>query len=226
MEIPSYDAGVVKEMKSRWATRSTRVGAAVLEANAAAPGPRRPRCNARTRAGRFRTRAGSRRGRRLVDSPCRTIAISPTGVIELLVRVGDTVRRAEPDHLESDKASMEIPSSHRPASSGTEVKIGARVSKAADACCSRRRRPRPAPAPAPAASGPGPCAAAAARAGGAERPCDRRAAAAHPTAPPLNLRMPRRRSASRAELGVPLEEVKAAAARAHHAVRPRDLRQV
>ncbi len=52
------------------------------------------------------------------------------GVIELLVKVGDTVKAEQSlITVESDKASMEIPSSHGGVVKALKVKIGDQVSE-------------------------------------------------------------------------------------------------
>src|SRR5262245_44623887 len=97
-------------------------------------------------------------------------------IIELLVKPGDTVK-AEQSLLtvESDKASMEIPSSHAGVVKELLVKLGDKVSEgssvllldaeggaAAPAPAAAARSPAPAPAPAAAAPAPMPAAAPAA----------------------------------------------------------------
>lgn len=81
-------------------------------------------------------------------------------VIELLVKVGDTIKAEQSlITVESDKASMEIPSSHAGVVKELKVKLGDKVSEgslvlvleASDAATSA---PAAAPTPAPAASAP------------------------------------------------------------------------
>ncbi|MDA8453473.1 dihydrolipoyllysine-residue acetyltransferase [Acidovorax sp. GBBC 3334] len=107
------------------------------------------------------------------------------GVIELLVKPGDTVK-AEQSLLtvESDKASMEIPSSHAGVVKELKVKIGDQVSEgsvivvleaAADAGAQPEAKAAPAPAPAAAAAkaeAPAPAPAAAAPAPAASGPIE------------------------------------------------------
>ena len=77
------------------------------------------------------------------------------GVIELLVKVGDTVKVEQSlITVESDKASMEIPSSHAGVVKALKVKVGDRVSKGSvdrDDRGRGRRAPRRRRAPAAAA---------------------------------------------------------------------------
>ncbi len=102
-------------------------------------------------------------------------------VIEVLVRPGDTIRPEQSlVTVESDKASMEIPSSHGGVVRELKVKLGDRVSQGTvllvvEAAGAGAQAPRPAaPAPAPAAA-PAPvvtAAPAAPSAGGADLDCD------------------------------------------------------
>src|SRR3990167_4916559 len=108
------------------------------------------------------------------------------GVIELLVKPGDTVKAEQSlITVESDKASMEIPSSHAGVvrelkiALGDKVKRGSEIAvvESADAVASA-----PAAAPAPAAVAPAPIAAAA--------PAPVAPAAAPATAGPVEVRVP------------------------------------
>jgi len=106
-------------------------------------------------------------------------------VIELLVKPGDTVE-AEQSLLtvESDKASMEIPSSHAGVVKSVAVKVGDVVNEgsvilsleaegaAAPAAVSAPAAPTAAPAAAAAASAAAPAPAASSYAGGADTECD------------------------------------------------------
>lgn len=88
-------------------------------------------------------------------------------VIEVLVKAGDTIKVEQSlITVESDKASMEIPSSHAGVVKSVAVKVGDKVSEGtvvltvdaaeagAAAPASAPAAPAPAPAPAPAASAP------------------------------------------------------------------------
>ncbi len=108
------------------------------------------------------------------------------GVIELLVKVGDTVKAEQSlITVESDKASMEIPSSHAGVVKELKIALGDKVKQgsviavveSADAVASA-----PAAAPAPAAVAPAPIAAAA--------PAPVAPAAAPATAGPVEVRVP------------------------------------
>ncbi|MFL6677345.1 MAG: dihydrolipoyllysine-residue acetyltransferase, partial [Burkholderiaceae bacterium] len=143
------------------------------------------------------------------------------GVIEILVKVGDTVAVEQSlITVESDKASMEIPSSHAGVVRALKVKVGDRVSKgsvvatiegAGGAAAPTQPSASPKPAPAEEASDSGTSAAAEIQdPRGIERPLPAASVPAHdPTKPPLNLphASPSIRRVAR-ELGVPLEEVK------------------
>ncbi len=143
-------------------------------------------------------------------------------VIELLVKPGDTVKAEQSlITVESDKASMEIPSSHAGVVKELKVKMGDKVAMgsvvlmldAAEAGASAAPAPAPAaaPAPVPAPVAAAPVAApAAAKPAAAPAPVASVAVPAHdPTAPKGQLphASPSVRKFAR-ELGVPLEEVK------------------
>ena len=100
-------------------------------------------------------------------------------VIELLIKVGDTVKQEQSlITVESDKASMEIPSSHAGVVKELKVKVGDTVNEGSlllllesDAAGAAAPAPAPAaavaaPAPAPVAAEPAPAAAAPAASGG------------------------------------------------------------
>jgi pyruvate dehydrogenase E2 component (dihydrolipoamide acetyltransferase) len=140
-------------------------------------------------------------------------------VIELLVKPGDTVKAEQSlITVESDKASMEIPSSHAGVVKELRVKLGDKVAQgsvvllldAADAGASAAPA-APAAAPAPAAPLAAPTAApAVVKPAAAPAPVASVAVPAHdPTAPKGQLphASPSVRKFAR-ELGVPLEEVK------------------
>ena len=82
------------------------------------------------------------------------------GVIELLVKPGDTVAKDQSlITVESDKASMEIPSSHAGVVKELKVKIGDKVAEGSvilslEAAEGAASAPAPQPAPAPAAQAP------------------------------------------------------------------------
>ena len=134
-------------------------------------------------------------------------------VIELLVKVGDTVKLEQSlITVESDKASMEIPSSHAGVVKALKVKVGDKVSKGSaiavveasgGAAAAPSPQASPAPSPAPAGEGRG-------EGGHAEKSVPTAALPPHePSAPKgaLPHASPSIRKLAR-ELGVPLEEVK------------------
>jgi dihydrolipoamide dehydrogenase len=110
-------------------------------------------------------------------------------IIEVLVKPGDTVKAEQSlITVESDKASMEIPSSHAGVVKALKVALGDKINEgtvilsleadgaaaapapAAASPAPAAATPAPAPAPAPAAAGPAP--AASSYAGGADVECD------------------------------------------------------
>jgi pyruvate dehydrogenase E2 component (dihydrolipoamide acetyltransferase) len=147
-------------------------------------------------------------------------------VIELLVKVGDTVAAEQSlITVESDKASMEIPSSHAGVVKALKIKLGDKVKEgsvvvmleakgaiaapAAPAAAAPAPTPAPLEAPAVQASAPAPVAAPAASAPAA---APAPAAPAHtPTATATAVGLPHASPSVRKfarELGVPLDEVK------------------
>ncbi|PVY93434.1 pyruvate dehydrogenase E2 component (dihydrolipoamide acetyltransferase) [Acidovorax sp. 99] len=109
------------------------------------------------------------------------------GVIELLVKVGDTVKAEQSlITVESDKASMEIPSSHAGVvkelkiALGDKVKQGSVIAVVESADAGAAAAPAAAPAPAAAASAPAPVAA----------PAPAPAAAAPAATGPVEVRVP------------------------------------
>ena len=109
------------------------------------------------------------------------------GVIELLVKVGDTVKAEQSlITVESDKASMEIPSSHAGVvkelkiALGDKVKQGSVIAVVESADAGAAAAPAAAPAPAAAAPAPAPVAA----------PAPAPAAAAPAAAGPVEVRVP------------------------------------
>ena len=217
MEIPSSHAGVVKELKVALGDKINEgtvllmleTGAAAAPAPApatvAAPAPAPAAAPTPAPAPAPAAAAGG-----TVDVEVPDIGdFADVGVIELLVKVGDTVKVEQSlITVESDKASMEIPSSHAGIVKALKVKVGDRVSKGsvvatieAAGGVAAAATPAPATATAPA---PAPVAAP------AEKAVPTAALPPHePTQPPLNLphASPSIRRAAR-ELGVPLEEVK------------------
>ena len=185
MEIPSSAAGVVKEMRVKLGDKiSEGSPLLVLESEGGAE-PRRActgRSTSRCRgepAPRRRAAAAlavARRWRGPAAAGPIEIVVPDIGdfdevsVIEVLVKPGDSVAAEQSlITVESDKASMEIPSSHAGVVQALKVKVGDKVSKGsaiatlqgaggaapAAAAAPRPRRPAaPAPAAAPAAAAP------------------------------------------------------------------------
>ena len=225
MEIPSSHAGVVKELKVKVGDKVSE-GTLVLmletaDAGAAAPAPAPAAAPAAAPAPAPAAAA---------PAPAPAAASGPVevtvpdigdfdevAVIEVMVKAGDTVKVEQSlITVESDKASMEIPSSHAGVIQELKVKVGDKVSKgtliavlqgaagAAAPAAAPAVAPAPAPAPA-AAAAPAPAAAAASAPAAAPA-----AMPAHdPTAAKGKLphASPSIRRFAR-ELGVPLEEVK------------------
>ena len=223
MEIPSSTAGVVKELKVALGDKINEgtvillleSGAAAAAAPAAAPAAASTPAPAPVAAAPAPAPAAAPAAGGPVDVQVPDIGdFADVGVIELLVKVGDTVTVEQSlITVESDKASMEIPSSHAGVIKALKVAVGDRVSKGSVvATIEAVGGAAAAPAPAAAASAPAPAAAAAPAAAPAavERAVPTAALPPHdPTTPPLNLphASPSIRRTAR-ELGVPLAEVK------------------
>jgi dihydrolipoamide dehydrogenase len=95
------------------------------------------------------------------------------GVIELLIKPGDTVKAEQSlITVESDKASMEIPSSHAGVVKELKVKLGDKVNQGSLILMLEAAAPTTAPAPAAAAPAPAPVAAVAGPAGSYTGPVD------------------------------------------------------
>src|SRR5450830_478524 len=168
MEIPSSHAGVVREIKVKIGDKvaegsivvivdaegaaaapaaAPAVAAAAPAAAAAAPAPAAPAAAAPASGG-------------LQDIFVPDIGdFAEVEVIELLVKVGDTVK-VEQSLLtvESDKASMEIPSSYAGVIKELKVKIGDKVAKGSLVAVVEATGGAAAPAPAAAAPAPAPAA--------------------------------------------------------------------
>ena len=233
MEIPSSTAGVVKELKVALGDKinegtlllTLETGGAASPAPApavaatpavapAAPTPSAPPPAPDQAAAQAAGSPAPASGGGTVDVQVPDIGdFADVGVIELLVKPGDTVQVEQSlITVESDKASMEIPSSHAGVVKALKVAVGDRVSKGSVVATIEATGGAAAPAPAAAAAAPAPApATASARAPApAEKAVPTAALPPHePTAPPLNLphASPSIRRAAR-ELGVPLEEVK------------------
>ncbi len=233
MEIPSSHAGVVKEVKVQIGDKISEGSLLVViesaDAGAAAPAP----APAAAPAAAAPAPAAASAPAAAAPAPAASagpvdIVIPDIGdfdevaVIEVLVKVGDTIKPEQSlITVESDKASMEIPSSHGGVVKELLVKLGDKVAKGSKIAVVQATGAA-APAPAPAASAPAPAQAAAAPAPAqtsAPAPAERQVPTAalpphEPTAPQGKLphASPSIRKIAR-ELGVPLEEVKGSGAK-------------
>jgi pyruvate dehydrogenase E2 component (dihydrolipoyllysine-residue acetyltransferase) len=225
MEIPSSHAGVVKELKVKLGDKVSEgslvltlesAGAATAaqapaSANAPAPARAEPVESPAPTSASPSTSSGRAEA---VDIVVPDIGdFDEVAVIELLVKVGDTVKVEQSlITVESDKASMEIPSSHAGVVKALKVKIGDKVSKgtaiavieASGGAPAAAAATAAAPAPAPVATAPAPATTP------AEKHVPTAALPAHePSAPKgaLPHASPSIRKLAR-ELGVPLDEVK------------------
>jgi len=216
MEIPSSHAGVVKEFKIKLGDKVSEGSVVlVLEAEgAAAPAP--------VAAPSAPVAAAPAPVAAPVAAPATTGSIEvrvpdigdfkDVAVIEVFVKPGDTVKVEQSlITVESDKASMEIPSSHAGVIKELKVKLGDKVNIGdllailEGAVAAGAAPAAPAPESAPVAAAPAPVAAAAAPAAATVS-----APAHNPTATPalgLPHASPSVRKFAR-ELGVPLDEVK------------------
>ena len=248
MEIPSTAAGVIKEMKVGVGDKvsegsvllmieaAATVGSAAptaapaptpaapaptpaaVPAAAAAPAPAPALAPALIHPTPVRAAASAAAGRIEVVVP-DIGDFDEVAVIEVLVKPGDTIAAEQSlVTVESDKASMEIPSSHAGVLKELKVQVGDKVSKgtllavlegSASAVDATAPPPPPPPEASQASSAPAP-AATAEPPTVADRPVPTAALPAHePTAPagPLPHASPSIRKLAR-ELGVPLGEVK------------------
>ncbi len=214
MEIPSSEAGVVKELKVKIGDKVNKGSVVLLvetadSASNTAPTPAVHASEAPvSEAPVAAPVAAAATGRVEVRVP-DIGDFKDVGIIELLVAVGDTVKEEQSlITVESDKASMEIPSSASGVVKELKVKLGDKINvgdliavlegAAAPAASAPVAAPAAAPAPAVAASVPAPVAAVPV------------AVPAHqPGQPAVGLphASPSVRKAAR-ELGVPLAEVK------------------
>jgi pyruvate dehydrogenase E2 component (dihydrolipoamide acetyltransferase) len=224
MEIPSSESGVVKELKVKLGDKVSK-GAVVLlveTQDSASNQPAAPTAAAHeapvsvaTASAPAAAAAPTATGRVEIRVP-NIGDFKDVGVIELLVAVGDTVKAEQSlITVESDKASMEIPSSASGVVKELKVKLGDKVNigdlvavlegaaapaaPAAPAASAPASAPAPSPAAVPAAQAPAPVAAAAPVVAPAHQPGQPVAGLPHAS--------PSVRKAAR-ELGVPLAEVK------------------
>src|SRR5262245_61362073 len=172
MEIPSPADGVVKELKIKVGDKVSK-GALILELDAKARSAEKPKAPEKAAPAASGTNGDS------VTVPVPDIGdFNEVEVIEVLVKAGDAVAKDQSlITLESDKATMEIPSPAAGQVKELKIKVGDKVSKgapilvlAADAGAApapKAAAPAEAEAPRPAASrqaaSPAPAAAAVAR---------------------------------------------------------------
>jgi len=231
MEIPSSAAGVVKEMRVKVGDKVSE-GSLVLvldgeggsaapapaPAPAAAPAPARAAAPASAPAEGARSQAAAGGG--TVEVVVPDIGdFTDVAVIEVLVKPGDTVALEQSlITVESDKASMEIPSSAAGVVQDLKVKVGDKVSQGSivavlsggGAVAPPSAAVTKGAAPSAGAAAPAPSAPAPAAAPAHERHVPTAALPAHePTAPTgvLPHASPTIRKLAR-EFGVPLDEVK------------------
>ena len=216
MEIPSSAAGVVKELKVKLGDTVNEGSVLLLLESAAgsetkaapaqaAPAPAAPQAVAAPAAA-----AGSVEVRVPDIGDFKDVA-----VIEVFVQPGDSVKLEQSlITVESDKASMEIPSSVAGVIKELKVKLGDKINQGDLLAIVESVGAAPAAAPAPAVLAPEPAPASVEQAQAATK-TEAPAAPPHdPTKPPLGLphASPSVRKFAR-ELGVPLDEVKGTAAK-------------
>ena len=224
MEIPSSHAGVVKEVKIKIGdTVNEGTLLVLLESDAAAapapaPAPVAAAAPAPAPVAAAPAPAPAAAGPvGLVNIVVPDIGdFDEVAVIELLAKVGDSIKVEQSlITVESDKASMEIPSSHAGVLKELKVKLGDKVAKGSVIAVVEAAGAAPAPAPAAAAAPVAAHAAAPAVAAVSAIAAPAAAVPAHdPTAPKGRLphASPSIRKLAR-ELGVPLDEVKGSGAK-------------
>jgi pyruvate dehydrogenase E2 component (dihydrolipoamide acetyltransferase) len=225
MEIPSSHAGVVKEIKVALGDKISEgspvlllevaAGAADAPAGAApAPAPTPP-APAPAPAPAASAAAAAAPGGGRVEVLVPDIGdFADVAVIEVMVKPGDAINVEQSlITVESDKASMEIPSSHAGIVQEVRVAVGDKVSKGSPVAivlANGVRAPAPPAAPAVASAEPAASSVARVEVPAVERTLPTAALPAHePTAPTAALphASPSIRKLAR-ELGVPLDEVR------------------
>jgi pyruvate dehydrogenase E2 component (dihydrolipoamide acetyltransferase) len=218
MEIPSSAGGVVKDIKVKLGDKVSE-GSVLLTLDGAAAATSAPAAAAPAPAPQAAAPApapaAASTGRIEIKVP-DIGDFKDVAVIEVLVKPGDTVKNEQSlITVESDKASMEIPSSGAGVVKELKVKLGDKVNQGdviaivegTGAAGATSAAAAPAPAPAPQAQAAAPATAPSAS---GERTSPTAALPPHePTTPSGNLphASPSVRKFAR-ELGVPLEEVK------------------
>ncbi|WP_312512084.1 dihydrolipoyllysine-residue acetyltransferase [Massilia sp.] len=163
MEIPSSHAGVVKEIKIKVGDKVAEGSLVLLleeaggaaEAPAAAPAPA-PAAAAPAPAPAEAPAAAPAASGGIVEVTVPDIGdFKEVEVIELMVKPGDTIKVDQSlITVESDKASMEIPSSHAGVVKELKVKVGDKVAKGSLVLIVEATGGAPASAPAAAAPAP------------------------------------------------------------------------
>lgn len=218
MEIPCSHAGVVKELKVGLGDKVNEgtvvlmleVAGAAAAAPAPAPAPAAVAAPVVAAPAAAPAPAAAAVGRIEVLVP-DIGDFKDVAVIELLVKVGDTVKAEQSlITVESDKASMEIPSSHAGVIKELKVALGDKVNQGTllaivegEGVAAAASAPAPAAAPAAVAAAPAQAAAAPVAAVASAQPAHQPGtpAAGLPHASPSIRKIAR-------ELGVPLAEVK------------------
>jgi pyruvate dehydrogenase E2 component (dihydrolipoamide acetyltransferase) len=225
MEIPSSHAGVVKELKVKLGDK-VKEGSLVLmieaAGDAAAPAPAPAAAAPAPAAAAAPAPAAAPASAPAASAGPVDVLVPDIGdfdevtVIEVMVKAGETIKVEQSlITVESDKASMEIPSSHAGVIQDVKVKVGDKVAKGSLVAVVQATGGAAAPAPAAAAAAAAPAPATASAPApvavpSAEKAVPTAALPAHePTAPKGNLphASPTIRKLAR-ELGVPLDEVK------------------
>ena len=224
MEIPSSQAGVVKEIKVAVGDKVKQGSVVVVVEgeSAAAPAPAAAAPAPVAAAPAPAAPAAEPAPAAAAAGGSVTVVVPDIGdfdevaVIEVLVKVGDTVKVEQSlITVESDKASMEIPSSTAGVVEELLVKLGDKVAKGTALARVKAAGGAAAPAPAAAATAAAPAPAAPVAAAPAQAAAPAAALPAHqPTAPTGQLphASPSIRKLAR-ELGVPLAEVKGSGAK-------------
>jgi len=158
MEVPSSVAGVVKEIKVKLGDEIAEghVVALIESAEAAAPAPvaakTAPAPAAKTEAPAPSPAPAAATGGGVQEAKVPDIGdYTGVPVIEVLVKVGDTVSKDQGlVTLESDKATMEVPSSVAGVVKELKVKVGDEISEGHVVALIEAAGAAPAPAPAPA----------------------------------------------------------------------------
>ncbi|MFW7341381.1 dihydrolipoyllysine-residue acetyltransferase [Pollutimonas sp. H1-120] len=178
MEIPSPEAGVVKSVKIKVGDK-IKEGTVILQletAGAAGEKPAEPAKKAEPAPEQAPAAPGQNKGgEKAAAAPAPqgqgeavTVAVPDIGdstdveVIEIMVSVGDTITAEQSlITVESDKASMEVPSSHSGVVTAINVKLGDKVNKGSPILeLKASGAAKPAAAAAPAASAQEPAASA------------------------------------------------------------------